>query len=924
MPRIFFIGAALAAGLAPAAFPASPPPAPDAVPTVSATGETARAAPAATVEELVRDGNEARKAGRVRDAIVAYRRARDLSPGTYEIRILLADTLRRSGDADRALPEYDAARSIDAARAEGYTGRALILRARYDADGAAAILLEGLQRVAPASRADLRLVLAETRRRQGRLDESARLFEENLAARPGDAPTRAGLARIAEERGDIDATLRAWDRFLEAKPDDETALLRRQEWRELRASIDALRDASSRTASPRVLDELGRLLAVAGDAPAAAAVWRRALRMDADDADALRGLALAVRDAGPRGAEEAERAWRRVLKKHPRDGRSLYGLLGIARASDDPRREEEAWRSIVHARPDDLYALKGWIACLDRRGPDAVAAAADAEREPDPKTPIPAFLRRRVLLLSAAGRADETAEALDRLLLPDPTDPWSLEVANDVLFLDPGALKRVADRALKEDAPDAAGAPADPAARHVLLARLTWWSGRAEESLILLRRTVAAFPASAVARSALAEAYLEIGHRPDLAIAETSRAVALDPSRVAAHVDRALALLRVDRPGDAAAAAREGLARDPESAPALSVLGAALSDAGDFEGAIGAFTAALASDPADNFGLARGRLPVALAAVGRNVEARRALRGDMPAIPEMLYREAWAFARDVSVDRGFHGQAWASWRSRYRGALRTEDDAYRAIAVMLESLGDAYTRLRDPEETAAMFLSRRGAGAATDVLGRVAPSSGTVTTGDLPGGLGYIRLSNFTDPRVVAEVRAALEAMREKEGIVLDLRGNRGGMARAADAVGDLLVGPGKEAGVDATADGPVAQITGGEGAVTDAPLTVLVDGQTGSAAERLARALAGTGRATLAGDTTFGKGRAQMSRVLPGGATVLVSSSEMLGPDGRPLQGRDGSSPRRRPRLRRADRPRRRSDRLTNARKPRDRLLAR
>jgi carboxyl-terminal processing protease len=73
----------------------------------------------------------------------------------------------------------------------------------------------------------------------------------------------------------------------------------------------------------------------------------------------------------------------------------------------------------------------------------------------------------------------------------------------------------------------------------------------------------------------------------------------------------------------------------------------------------------------------------------------------------------------------------------------------------------------------------------------------------------------------------------------------------------------------------------------------VLVDGQTGSAAERLARTLSATGRASLSGDATFGKGKAQVSHVLPGGTTVLVSISEMLGPDGKPLQGRGLQPPR-------------------------------
>ena len=253
----------------------------------------------------------------------------------------------------------------------------------------------------------------------------------------------------------------------------------------------------------------------------------------------------------------------------------------------------------------------------------------------------------------------------------------------------------------------------------------------------------------------------------------------------------------------------------------------------------------------------------------------------------MIYREAWAFAANTYSDRRFNGQNWLDWRDRYRGDLSDLQDAHRAIAEMLASLGDSHTRLRDLEETAAIYLARRGDGVTVDSLGRVRPTSRTVTMEELREGLGYIRLSNLSDPTVVEEVRRALLEMREKEGLILDLRGNRGGLSRAADAIGDLLIGPGEETGVDIGPDGLEPQVTGGEGALTDALIVVLVDGQTASAAERLARALALTGRGVLVGDPTFGKGRAQISRVLPGGATVLVSMGEMLGPDGRPLEGR-------------------------------------
>ncbi len=88
--------------------------------------------------------------------------------------------------------------------------------------------------------------------------------------------------------------------------------------------------------------------------------------------------------------------------------------------------------------------------------------------------------------------------------------------------------------------------------------------------------------------------------------------------------------------------------------------------------------------------------------------------------------------------------------------------------------------------------------------------------------------------------------------------------------------------------------MTGGEGALTRSRVTVLVDEQTASAAERLALTLEETGRGRIVGEPTQGKGRFQAARVLPGGVTVLVSKGQTLDRQGRPLQDR-GLSPRER-----------------------------
>jgi len=842
--------------------------------------------PADPVEVLVRRGNAARQNGQIAAALEAYRAAERLAPQRYEVRLVIADTLRRTGRPDQASVEYDAAVGIDPRRHEGYAGQAIVRRAAYDYDGAAAILQAALGRVADAHRPDLLLTLAETRRRQGRLAEAESLFRQVLEARPGEAPIYAGLAQVAEARGEIGAAVADWDLYLKGKPDDDGAALRRQELLEVEASIEALRAMASHSRGAAIPAEIGRLLSIAGDARGAASSFREALGIDPENEEARRGLALALRDAGDGPGASAQ--FRRLLRARPRDAVALYNLVGLARAAGDLKAEESAWRALLDALPGDLVAARSFVGFAERASDGALEREIVRETGAAGTRKTPAVGRRLAFLLAAAGRWDEAAGALYDVLRGDPSDPWTEEVVNEILQARPTFLQALIDLERSEQPGDGgASGGAETAPRLLVRARLTWWAGRAGDALILMRQAAAADARSPIASAVLAEGYQTIARDGAMALQELRRAVALDPDRLAGQIDLALALLRAGRPGEAEQAARAALKVDPDSPPALSALGAALMDEGDMEGAARAYAAALRSDPADNFGLARGQYPGVLAALGRQVEARHALKGEIPPIPEALYHEAWIFARDSYRDRTYNGQDWQGFRDRYRGRLRTVEDAYRAIAEMLASLGDPYTRLRDPEETATVFLARHAAPPSSDALGRNRPESATVEARDLSRTLGYIRLSNLTDPGVVAGIRKALEEMRRKEGIVLDLRGNAGGYSRSADAIGDLLVGPGKEAGTDIGPDGPESRVTGGDGALIDGKIVVLVDGQTASAAERLARTLDASGRAEIVGDQTRGKGMAQKSRVLPGGATVLVSAVEMLGPDGQPIQGR-------------------------------------
>ncbi len=156
-----------------------------------------------------------------------------------------------------------------------------------------------------------------------------------------------------------------------------------------------------------------------------------------------------------------------------------------------------------------------------------------------------------------------------------------------------------------------------------------------------------------------------------------------------------------------------------------------------------------------------------------------------------------------------------------------------------------------------------------------------------------LRITGFsadTAQRVGRELESAfhtLPAARRPHGLVLDLRGNRGGLLRPAVAAADLLL----DAGVIAVTQGrnPNAshQWMATSGDITEGvPVIVVVDGRSASAAEILTAALADQGRAIVVGSSTLGKGLVQTIATLPDGGELFVTWSRVLAPWGWPIQG--------------------------------------
>jgi len=157
------------------------------------------------------------------------------------------------------------------------------------------------------------------------------------------------------------------------------------------------------------------------------------------------------------------------------------------------------------------------------------------------------------------------------------------------------------------------------------------------------------------------------------------------------------------------------------------------------------------------------------------------------------------------------------------------------------------------------------------------------------GDAALVRISGFssdTDQRLARELDRQFSNGGPR-GLILDLRGNRGGLLRQAVAATDLLL----TSGVVATTSGrdPDAhhEWTADGGDVTRGkPVIVLVDGRSASAAEIMAGAIADDGRGVVVGSSTLGKGLVQTIETLPDGGELFVSWSRVLAPSGWPIQG--------------------------------------
>lgn len=165
--------------------------------------------------------------------------------------------------------------------------------------------------------------------------------------------------------------------------------------------------------------------------------------------------------------------------------------------------------------------------------------------------------------------------------------------------------------------------------------------------------------------------------------------------------------------------------------------------------------------------------------------------------------------------------------------------------------------------------------------------------GVLPDSIGYIRITQFIED-TGKDVRAALDSFHATapglKGVIIDLRGNGGGLLEQAVDVASNFVPKGTEIVRTIGRDKDATKIykTMRKPLYPDMPVAVLTDGGTASASEILAGAMQDLDRGVLVGTRSFGKGLVQTTRPLPYGGVLKVTVAKYYTPSGRLIQSLD------------------------------------
>jgi len=198
------------------------------------------------------------------------------------------------------------------------------------------------------------------------------------------------------------------------------------------------------------------------------------------------------------------------------------------------------------------------------------------------------------------------------------------------------------------------------------------------------------------------------------------------------------------------------------------------------------------------------------------------------------------------------------------------------------ALEEAVSLIRGPQGTKVVLgILRRGWKEARDFeIVRAKIEIKSLNTKVVDGNIAYVKLNTFENMKAAREFEAALRKHKDADGLIVDLRGNGGGLLQNAIEIGSMFIDQGI---IVQTVDreGRREQIESAGRVLWRKPTVVLINESSASASEILAGALRDNNSATLVGTKTFGKASVQNVRRLGDGSALLITIAKYLTPSG-------------------------------------------
>jgi carboxyl-terminal processing protease len=198
------------------------------------------------------------------------------------------------------------------------------------------------------------------------------------------------------------------------------------------------------------------------------------------------------------------------------------------------------------------------------------------------------------------------------------------------------------------------------------------------------------------------------------------------------------------------------------------------------------------------------------------------------------------------------------------------------------TVNQAVRKIRGPRSTDVKLTVIRGVNRLEFTMARDRIQMINVSKAILPGNVGYVSISDFLNQNVTTQLQAVLTEFKAKNvrGVVLDLRGNPGGLVTQAEGVADAFLNKGDVFITrDRTQKVRVEYAARNDAGDYNGPLVVLVNSGSASASEIVAAALQENGRAKIIGEQTYGKGVANIPTKLVNGAQINIAFQEWLTP---------------------------------------------